>query len=325
VYLTYDEAKSLLQRIIQMKKILLYSLFVLVGCVVLSTLFFVIRQGRANAEIEREGQALPASVPDLETTTRLEIIPLYEEDREDESLEFGHGVSYLIRTDSADILMDVGNNPGEAASLPAMQNLQELDVVWEEIDALVISHPHPDHVGGFRAWQNKTISFGDFTGDLTKVPIYAPIPMTYSSATIIHSPEPTLVGADIATTGVIPFEEVFPLSLADPKEYEQALVIHVDGQGLVLITGCGHPTLEKLVSRAEELFGGQVIGVAGGLHYEKVSSEDLQLHIQFLGSRQPKLIALSPHDSSPEALQAFQSAFPDAYRAVRVGKVLQFP
>jgi len=71
----------------QMKKILLYSLFVLVGCLILSTLFFAIRQGVANAEIERAGQTAPASVPDLGTTTRLEILPLYEEDRADESLE----------------------------------------------------------------------------------------------------------------------------------------------------------------------------------------------------------------------------------------------
>jgi len=34
-----------------------------------------------------------------------------------------------------------------------------------------------------------------------------------------------------------------------------------------MITGCGHPTMERLVSRAETLFGKQVVGVVGGLHY----------------------------------------------------------
>jgi 7,8-dihydropterin-6-yl-methyl-4-(beta-D-ribofuranosyl)aminobenzene 5'-phosphate synthase len=310
---------------VQMKKILLYSLFVLVGCLILSTLFFAIRQGAANAEIKRAGQIVPASVPDLGTTTRLEILPLYEEDRADERLEFGHGVSYLIRTDSSTILMDVGNNPGEAPSLPAIRNLQELGIAWEEIDAIVISHPHPDHVGGLKAWQNQTISFGDFTGDLSRMPVYAPIPMTYAGATIVHSAEPTLIGTDIATSGVIPFPEVFPLSLANPKGYEQALVIDIAGEGLVMITGCGHPTLEQLVARAEALYGGQVIGVVGGLHYEKISAEDVQPHIQFIETRQPGLIALSPHDSSPEALEAFQSAFPEAYQSVKVGEVIQFP
>lgn len=308
-----------------MKKVLPYSLFALVGCLILSTLFFAIRQGAANAEIERAGQTAPVSAPDPGTTTRLEILPLYEEARADESFEFGHGVSYLIRTDSSTILMDIGNNPSEAPSLPAIRNLRELGIAWEEIDAVVISHPHPDHVGGLKAWQNGTISFGDFTGDLSRMPVYAPIPMAYAGATIVHSTDPTLIGTDIATSGVIPFPEVFPLSLANPKGYEQALVIDVAGEGLVLITGCGHPTLETLVLRAEALFGKQVVGVVGGLHYEKVSTEDVQPHIRFLEARQPGLIALSPHDSSPEALEAFQSAFPEAYQSVKVGEVIQFP
>ena len=102
-------------------------------------------------------------------------------------------------------------------------------------------------------------------------------------------------------------------------------MIDVARKGLVMITGCGHPTMEKLVSRAETLFGRDVVGVVGGLHYENISTEDVQPHIQFLETRQPKLIALSPHDSSPEALDAFQSAFSEAYRFIKVGEAIQFP
>ncbi|HSL43454.1 MAG TPA: MBL fold metallo-hydrolase [Anaerolineales bacterium] len=308
-----------------MKKILLYIVFGLIGFVLLAVAFFTVRQMVANAQIEREAQVLPASAPELEQTTRLEILPLYEEASTEESFDFGHGVSYLIRTDSATILMDVGNNPKEAAQLPAIENLQTLGIAWGEIDAIVISHPHPDHIGGVKAWQNKTISFGDFTGDLSSMPIYVPASLSYPEAKMIHSSEPTLISSDIATTGVIPYPEVYPISLFDPKGQEQGLVIDVAGEGLVMITGCGHPTMEKLVSRAETLFGEQVVGVVGGLHYEQIGTEAVQPHIQFLAPRQPKLIALSPHDSSPEALDAFQSAFSGAYRFIKVGESIQFP
>ena len=308
-----------------MKKFLLYSLVVLVGLMTFATLFFTVRQFIAKAQVAGEGQVAPASAPSLETTTRLEIIPLYEEASADESFDFGHGVSYLIRTDSATILMDLGNNPAETTHLPALQNMQTLDILWEEIDAIVISHPHPDHVGGVKAWQEDTLSFGDSTGDISQMSIYVPASITYSGTTLIQSSEPNLVSKDIATTGVISYAEVFPISLFSAKGYEQGLVIHVAGQGLVMITGCGHPTMEKLVERAETLFGKQVVGVVGGLHYEKVSAEDVQPHIQFLEPRQPKLIALSPHDSSAAALEAFQSAFPDAYQSIRVGEAIQFP
>jgi 7,8-dihydropterin-6-yl-methyl-4-(beta-D-ribofuranosyl)aminobenzene 5'-phosphate synthase len=308
-----------------MKKFLLYALPALFVVVILSALFFVVRRATTKAQIEREWQIAQVSAPELKPTSRLEILPLYENDRADESLVLGHGVSYLIRTDSATVLMDLGHNPGELAQLPSLQNMQALGIKWEDIDAIVVSHPHPDHVGGVTAWRNQTVSFADSAGDLSQAPIFTPIPMEFSGATIVHSAEPTLVSPDIATTGVIPFPEVFPVSLFDPKGHEQGLVVDVADQGLVLITGCGHPTLEELIGRAESLYGMPVAGVVGGLHYGTAGMEDIQPHIQFLESRQPGLVALSPHDSSPEVLEAFHAAFPDAYQFVRVGQAIQFP
>jgi 7,8-dihydropterin-6-yl-methyl-4-(beta-D-ribofuranosyl)aminobenzene 5'-phosphate synthase len=134
-----------------------------------------------------------------------------------------------------------------------------------------------------------------------------------------------LVGPDVATTGAIPYLEGYPFYLSDPIGREQAVVVNVAGRGLVVITGCGHPTLETLVSRAEALFGQPVVGLVGGLHYEGKSAEDVQPHIRFLAARTPQLVAPSTHDSSPEALQAFQSAFRAAYQLIQVGQAIQFP
>jgi 7,8-dihydropterin-6-yl-methyl-4-(beta-D-ribofuranosyl)aminobenzene 5'-phosphate synthase len=307
-----------------MKKIFLTSIFILAGMASLAVAFFTVRQMAARTQVEREWQTTPVSAPRLETTTHLEILPLYEEDRADDRFDFGHGVSYLIRTDSSTILMDVGNNPTESAQLPSLHNMQKLGIAWEEIDAIVISHPHPDHMGGVKAWQENTISLGDFQGEMSQT-IYVPTSLAYQGEALIPSSEPTLIGEDIATTGTISYTEVFPISLFSAKGQEQGIVIHVAGQGLVMITGCGHPSMERLVSRAEALYGEPVVGVVGGLHYEKFSTEDVQPHIQFLQTREPKLIALSPHDSSPEALTAFQSTFSGAYQWVRVGEVIQFP
>lgn len=308
-----------------MKKVLLFTLIGIAGFAALTALFFAIRQGIANAQIEREWKVVPASAPDLKTTTQLEILPLYENDRADESFDFGHGVSYLIRTDSATVLMDLGFNPTESAQPPSLQNMQALGITNDEIDAIVISHPHPDHVGGVQAWRDKTIFLGEDSADLSHKPVYAPIAMQYPGATVIHSAEPTLASADMGTTGVITFPEVFPISLFDPKGHEQGLVVDVAGEGLVLITGCGHPTLERLVSRAETMYGKQVVGVVGGLHYGEAAMDEVQPHIQFLEPRQPHLVALSPHDSGLVALQAFRSAFSEAYQSIRVGETIQFP
>jgi len=48
---------------------------------------------------------------------------------------------------------------------------------------------------------------------------------------------------------------------------EQALAINVEGKGIVLVVGCGHQTLDKLLTRTAQLFGEPIYGVIGGLHY----------------------------------------------------------
>ena len=308
-----------------MKRFLLYALLVPVVLLALAALFFVTRQAVTATLIEKEWKTDPGLAPVLETTSRLEIIPLYENDRVEERYELGHGISYLIRTDSATVLLDLGHNPAESVDLPAIQNLQALGLPWEEIDALVVSHPHPDHMGGVKAWQNKTISFGDLTGDLSGMPIYVPASLTYPGATLIQSTEPVLVSREVATTGLISYPEVFPISLFTSRGAEQGLIVDVAGEGLVLITGCGHPTLETLVARAEALYGKEVVGVVGGLHYGEADAAELEPHIQFLETRHPRLIALSPHDSSPAVLEGFHSKFPEAFRYIRVGETILFP
>ena len=281
------------------------------------------RQQQAAREVEEEWTHFTADAPPLATSSRLEIIPLYEATVASRDFISGHGVSYLVRTDSATILLDVGDNPDGASVAPFAQNMEALGISWNEVYRVVISHPHPDHVGGMAAWQKRTISFGELPGGLGERLVFVPHITTYKGA--IHATAPTLPTPDVATTGVISYLEVWPISLFAPKGGEQALVVHVAGRGLVLITGCGHPGLERLVTRAESLYGERVVGVVGGLHYLNAKADELQPEIEFLRSREPELVALSPHDSAPAALAAFKSAFPDAYYTLSVGESIQFP
>jgi 7,8-dihydropterin-6-yl-methyl-4-(beta-D-ribofuranosyl)aminobenzene 5'-phosphate synthase len=123
---------------------------------------------------------------------------------------------------------------------------------------------------------------------------------------------------------------------------EQALVINVRGRGLVLITGCGHPEIERILAAAEKVVDAPIHAVVGGLHlpvhplgtpllpqavlgnpnwpWRPINEDDARSVIRSIQERGPGLIALSGHDSTPWTLEAFGQAFGDGYRTLRVGE-----
>ena len=262
---------------------------------------------------------------DIGETGSLEILPLYEKAGQ-EGLQSGHGVSYLIRTDSATILFDLGNNLTAASPSPLEQNMESLGISLDVIDLLVLSHRHPDHVGGQNWWTERTFSLDGMTQpSLGGIQVYVPEEMSYPGSNLTLAKMPVRLAEGVATTGIITFTQPFPIWLAMPKGDEQALAVNVSGQGIVLITGCGHMGLGSLLARAESVFHVPVVGVLGGLHYGNADVNTLQSEIQMMKALGPVAVALSPHDSGPAARGAFGQAFPDAYASIAVGLPIRLP
>jgi 7,8-dihydropterin-6-yl-methyl-4-(beta-D-ribofuranosyl)aminobenzene 5'-phosphate synthase len=132
------------------------------------------------------------------------------------------------------------------------------------------------------------------------------------------------VAPAVATLGAIPFAEVWQVALFRARNAEQAVAINVAGKGVVLITGCGHQTLPKLIARAQALFDEPIAGIVGGLHFEEAGVQAMEPYIRQVEALDPQLIALSPHDSGEAARQAFRLAFPDAYQEIRIGQPIHF-
>jgi len=298
-----------------------------IGSLVVFILFVGGTFGRlqwARYQISQEKQSVSSSTPvDIGETSRLEILPLYENAAQ-EGLQSGHGVSYLIRTDDANILFDLGYNITAASPSPLEENMDRLGISMDEIDIIVISHRHPDHVGGQNWWTKRTFSLdGVNQPSLGDLPIYIPEEMTYpgSQPTLVNMPMRLANG--IATTGIITYAQPFPIWLAIPSGEEQALAVNVTGKGIILITGCGHMGLESLLAREEAVFDIPVVGVVGGLHYGNADPSSLQPQVQLLNGLDPILVALSPHDSSQAVLDDFAQAFPQVYTAIVVGQPIQ--
>lgn len=277
---------------------------------------------------------------DLGETTSLEILPLVDFYTSREDLMTEAAVSYLIKTEKNTILFDLGRNSENSDPSPLLYNMENLGVSLEDVNTIVISHNHGDHTGGGVWSRQNTFSVTARQIPLGDKKIYTPVPMTYPGLEPIYAAKPTLVDEGIATTGVISNQMFF-----FGQTVEQALAVNVSGKGIVLIAGCGHQTLLRILERAEALFEQPIYGFVGGLHYaitgaranwkgveahryfgtgrvpwNPYSLEDVRNNIAVLKARNPQMVGLSPHDSCDGAIAEFRKAFGEAYKTIEVGR-----
>jgi len=284
-----------------------------------------------------------ARYPKLEAVgavKHLTILPLIDWYTARDDLIGEPGVSYLVRADDTTILFDVGYNRQSERPSPLLRNMAALGVDVAEIDALVISHAHSDHLGGTSHQMHKSFALSCQPVDLKGIPAYVPEPLSNPTARVVVVDGPRVIAPGVASIGTIP-RQLFFFGWTP----EQSLAVHVESKGIVLIIGCGHPTLQRIVDRAEMLFDAPLYGLVGGLHYpvtasreaifglpaqqflgtgkwpwDPVNRQDVETAIAYLKHRNPQLVALSAHDSCDWSLEAFRGAFGAAYQDLLVGK-----
>jgi 7,8-dihydropterin-6-yl-methyl-4-(beta-D-ribofuranosyl)aminobenzene 5'-phosphate synthase len=277
---------------------------------------------------------------DIGTVKHLAILPLIDRHTARDDLMGESGVSYLVRADDTTILFDVGLNQRKEHPSPLLRNMQALGVTVEEVDYIVISHLHLDHVGGMEYQRKRTFALSGEPLDLSGITAFVPEPMSHPTAKAEVVEGPRSIAPGVASLGAIP-RQLFFFGWTP----EQSLVVKVEGKGIVLITGCGHSTIQRIVERAEMLFDEPIYGVVGGLHYpvtiprgggsrvpvqrifgtgkwpwDPINPEDVEAGIACLQRRHPQLVALSPHDSCDWSIETFRRAFGGAYQDVRVGE-----
>ena len=277
---------------------------------------------------------------DMGTVKRLTILPLIDWYTARDPLVGEPGVSYLVRADDTTILFDVGYNERGKHPSPLLRNMAALGVEVTDIDMVVISHAHEDHVGGMSHMMRRTFALSSQPVDLKGIPAYVPVPLSNPTARVTVVDGPCVIAPGVASMGPIP-RQLFFLGWTP----EQSLAVNVEGKGVVLIIGCGHPTLQCIVDCAEMLFDEPLYGLVGGLHYpvtgartvvlgipvqkivgtgklpwRPITRDEVQQAIAYLQRRNPQLVALSPHDSCDWSIEAFRRALGGAYQEVLVGK-----
>jgi len=167
----------------------------------------------------------------------MQITIVYDNTTSKKNLIEDWGWSCFIETEERNILFDTGGN-GKIL----LENMLNLKINPTSIDDVVISHSDFDHIGGLSTFLNLNPN------------AVVHIPISFHG---IHYPnkvryydKPTEIHKNIFLTGEL-------------DKREQSLAIKTE-KGLVLIVGCGHPGIKKIINSFSQF--GKVFAIVGGLH-----------------------------------------------------------
>jgi 7,8-dihydropterin-6-yl-methyl-4-(beta-D-ribofuranosyl)aminobenzene 5'-phosphate synthase len=302
-----------------------------------------VERGRDSVQNEIESKSFSKISP-FDSVKKLSILPLVDYYGEGRDIKTEPGVSYLIKADDTVILMDMGYNEKKEHPSPLLANMQKLGVRPEDIGMIFITHLHLDHLGGADEARDQTFSLSRGPVKLNPVTVYAPANVSPSKwnpgPKIEVIKEPRILKPGIASMGVIP-RHLFLMGYTE----EQSLAINVAGKGIVLIIGCGHPTIDRILERARMIFHEPIYAVIGGLHFpvkggrifagpvnlqwlvgsdnppwKGLGEDDVRKGIEVLKAVNPAIVSLSPHDSSDWSLEQFRNAFGNKFVELKAGK-----
>jgi 7,8-dihydropterin-6-yl-methyl-4-(beta-D-ribofuranosyl)aminobenzene 5'-phosphate synthase len=249
-----------------------------------------------------EGQQM-SDVTGTVHTQDWRITVLYDNNPYKDGLETAWGFACLIEGPEKTILFDTGGK-----GLILLTNMQKLGVQVEAIDAVVLSHEHGDHTGGLQ----------DFLKEHPEVTLYVPKSFSSGFKEKVKSHNTTVVEVDSATTIC---DNVYSSGDIEGRIREQALILRT-AKGLIVITGCAHPGIVKIIQIAKDLFDDdEVLLVMGGFHLKDNGQDaitDIVSDFKQLGVK----YAAPTHCSGDAARTIFKEHYQDHFISIGAGAVL---
>jgi 7,8-dihydropterin-6-yl-methyl-4-(beta-D-ribofuranosyl)aminobenzene 5'-phosphate synthase len=297
--------------------------------------------------------AVDILMPGNEVATRAPIdFGTFEPDRP--KLLAEHGLSLLLTVERggerSSLLYDAGLGVGTA-----VHNMDVLQLRLADLRAVVLSHGHTDHHGGLEgmlrragargmplvihpdAWRDRRVVFP--SGAEIHLPPPSRQDLDREGVEVGEERGPSLlIDGTVLVTGeierVTAFERGLPGNQAltdagwEPDPWirdDQAVVAHVRGRGLVVLSGCSHAGAINVLRQAQRLTGeDRVHAFVGGMHLSGPVFEPL------IPPTLDELVAIGPdwvvpgHCTGWRAQHELARRLPAAYVQTSVGTRLRF-
>jgi 7,8-dihydropterin-6-yl-methyl-4-(beta-D-ribofuranosyl)aminobenzene 5'-phosphate synthase len=264
-----------------------------------------------------------------------------------------HGFSALVRVEKdgreRTLLFDTGVSP-----TGMVENMRRLDLSLADVEVIVLSHGHWDHVTGMEGvaralgraglpvmihpefWNRRRIRFPGL--DPAELPSTSRSALEGVGFDIVEERQPSfLLDNSVLITGEVDrtteFETGFrghdafrnggwqpdPLILDD-----QAMVLRLSERGLVILSGCGHAGIVNTVRYAQRLTGQQEIAaIIGGFHlsgptFEKIITPTVRAFDELSAA-----LIVPAHCTGWKAVHQLAARFPDAFVQSTVGTTVE--
>jgi 7,8-dihydropterin-6-yl-methyl-4-(beta-D-ribofuranosyl)aminobenzene 5'-phosphate synthase len=288
-------------------------------------------------------KALTGSVPRVSTKLVPEGVP--------DALIAEPGFSVLVRVEKhgreRTLLFDTGVSPGGV-----VENMRRLGLSLGDVEAIVLSHGHWDHVTGMEGvatalgrrnlpvlihpefWARRRIRFPGL--DPAELPSTSRAALEDAGFEIVEERRPSfLLEGSVLVTGEVDrttgFESGFQGHEAFRGDWEpdplilddQALVLRVRDRGLLVLSGCGHAGIVNTVRYVQRLTGEpKIAGIVGGFHLSGPMFETIIPPTVAAFEELAPALLVPAHCTGWKAVHQLAARFPDAFVQSTVGTTI---
>ena len=254
--------------------------------------------------VQREGEVMNEETEANSTPGAgdLTITVVYDNNPYKQGLETAWGFSAYITGPEKTILFDSG---GDGSIL--LSNMEKLAVEPNKIDIVVLSHIHGDHTGGLESFLERNPDVAVYLPE--SFPAKFKHKVQAQGAKVVEVEQAMKICANVHSTGQL-----------GRWIKEQSLIIRTE-RGLIVITGCAHPGIVKIVNAAKDFVKDDILLVMGGFHLEWASRGKIEKIISSF--KQSGVRYAGPcHCTGEKARSLFEKHLGKNYISVGAGRII---